>query len=70
MASVEVSVVVDESDWNDLRELAEESQRNVSAVLTEAIRDDVRRCGVRLAVRQHLEDSMNEHADLGGRLAE
>lgn len=70
MANIKISSKVEETAWEDLRQLARESHQNISGVLTEAIRDYVRRRRVRPEVRQHLEDSMQENAKLGRLLAE
>jgi predicted transcriptional regulator len=70
MPDVKISSKVEQRAWEDLRELARESHQSISGVLTEAIRDYVRRRRVRPDVLRHLEDSMREHDDLGRRLAE
>ena len=69
MSTIKISSKVEESVWEDLRALARESDRNICGVLTEAIRDYVRRHRVRPEVMQHLEDSMCEHEELGRNLA-
>lgn len=69
MGKVKVSSVVDEQVWEELRALAAESHQNVSGLLTEAIRDYVRRRRVRVAVLDHLEDSIEENRELGKLLA-
>jgi predicted transcriptional regulator len=43
--TIKVSSKVEEKTWNDLKALAEESQRNISGVLTEAISEYVQRTG-------------------------
>ena len=70
MAPIKVSSIVDETIWNDLKALAKESHRNLSGLLTEAIREYVRRQRVRPVVFDHLEDSMAENERLGKLLAE
>ena len=70
MAAVKISSKVDESAWNELRAFARESHRTISGLLTEAIREYLRRRRIRPAVLQHLEDSMNENEELGRLLAE
>jgi len=70
MGSIKISSKVDEEVWNELKALAEESHRNVSGVLTEAIADYVRRHRVRPEVLSHLEASMEENETLGHLLAE
>ncbi len=69
MAFIKISSKVEESQWNELKKLAEESHQNISRVLTEAISDYVRRRRVRPEVREHLKDSMRENEELGQLLA-
>ena len=69
MAHVKVSSKVDESAWQDLKDLAEESHQSISGVLTEAIREYVTRRRVRPDVIRHLEDSMSANDRLGRLLA-
>ena len=69
MAEVRISARIDEQAWNDLRRLAEESHQSISGLLTEAIRDYVRRRCLRPAVMDHLEDSIVKNEELGRRLA-
>ncbi len=70
MSAIKISSKVEESAWEDLRALAQESNQSISGVLTEAISDYVRRHRIRPEVMRHLEDSMNAHETLGKRLAE
>jgi predicted transcriptional regulator len=70
MASIKVSSKVEESCWNELRDLARESNRSVSGVLTEAIGEYVARHRVRPSVLNHLKDSIRENRELGRKLAE
>ena len=70
MAAIKISSKVDEAIWNDLKALAGETHRNLSGLLTEAIREYVRRQRVRPVVLEHLEDSMSENERLGRLLAE
>ena len=70
MASRKISSKVDEAVWEDLRALAAESHQNVSGLLTEAIREYVRRRRVRPEVLRHLDDSISENEELGRLLAE
>ena len=69
MAAVKISSKIDEDAWNDLRELAEESHQSISGLLTEAVRDYLRRRRVRPSVMRHLEDSIARNEELGRRLA-
>jgi hypothetical protein len=69
MAAVKISSKVEETVWRDLRAMAAESHQNVSGVLTDAIREYVRRRRIRPEVLQHLEDSIGRNEKLGELLA-
>ena len=69
MSAIKISSKVEQSDWNDLQELARESHQSISGLLTEAIRDYVRKRRLRPDVLSHLEDSLNENEELGKLLA-
>jgi len=64
-----ISSKVDESAWNDLKQLAQESHQNISGILTDAIKDYVHKRRVRPVVLQHLEDSIRDNEALGHLLA-
>ena len=70
MAAVKVSSKVDESVWNDLKQLASESHQSISGLLTDAIREYVRRRRVRPDVVRHLDASIAENEKLGRLLAD
>ena len=70
MTAIRVSSKVDETAWNELKQLARESHQSISELLTEAIRDYVRRRRVRPEVLDHLERSIGENEELGRRLAQ
>ena len=70
MAAVKISSKVDEAVWNELKVLAEESHQSISGLLTEAIRDFIRRRRIRPDVMRHLEDSIAENEELGKLLAQ
>jgi predicted transcriptional regulator len=70
MAAIKVSSKVDERVWEELKALASESDRSISGLLTEAIREYLARRRVRPAVLRHLQDSMAENEKLGRLLAE
>ena len=61
MAAIKISSKVDESAWNDLKALAKESHQTVSGLLTDAIREYLRRRRIRPVVLRHLEDSMTDN---------
>lgn len=70
MPAVKISSKVDEETWNEFRRLAAESHQNISGMLTEAIRDYLRRRRVRPVVMGHLQDSIEANEELGRRLAQ
>ena len=70
MSMIKISSKVEEEIWNDLKEFARESHQSISGLLTEAIRDYLRRRRVRPEVLEHLNDSISEHEELGRRLAQ
>jgi hypothetical protein len=69
MPNIKISSKVDEVAWEELKQLANESHQNISGVLTDAIRDYVRKRRVRPEVMQHLEDSIRDNEELGHLLA-
>ncbi len=69
MAAVKISSKVEESVWENLKATAEESHRNISGLLTEAIREYLDRRRVRPDVLRHLDDSLSENEKLGRLLA-
>ena len=69
MATIKISSKVEPSTWSALQELARESHQSISGLLTEAIREYVRRRRLRPAVLDHLEESIAENEELGRRLA-
>lgn len=69
MASIKISSKVEQAEWKALQDLARESHQSISGLLTEAIRDYVRKRRLRPAVMDHLEDSIRENEELGHRLA-
>jgi predicted transcriptional regulator len=70
MQNIKISSKVDEVVWKDLKALAQEQHQNVSGLLTEAIREYIKRKRVRPEVLTHLDDSMQENNELGKLLAQ
>jgi predicted transcriptional regulator len=70
MSTVKISSKVEEAVWEELRQLANESHRNISGVLTEAISEYLQRRRVRPVVLDHLKDSIRENEELGKLLAQ
>ena len=69
MPNIKISSKVDEAAWEELKQLANESHQNISGVLTDAIRDYIRKRRIRPVVMQHLEDSIRDNEELGHLLA-
>lgn len=69
MAAIKISSKVDARTWEALKAHAEESQRNIAGLLTEAIDDYLARRRVRPEVLKHLDASLTENAELGRLLA-
>ena len=65
MSAIKISSKVDPEAWDDLKELAQETNQSISGVLTDAIQDYVRRHRIRPDVLRHLEDSIRENEALG-----
>jgi len=70
MTTVKISSKVEEKVWNELRQAANESHKNISGMLTEAISEYLERRRIRPVVRDHLADSIRENEDLGKLLAQ
>lgn len=69
MANIKISSVVEEELWLDLKAIAKESHQNVSGLLTEAIREYVRRRRIRPTVADQIEHSIVDNEELGKLLA-
>ncbi len=70
MGMIKISSKIDEKAWRELREVAAESHQTISGLLTEAVREYVRRRRVRPIVLRHLEDSISENRELGRLLSD
>ena len=70
MSAVKISSEVDEAVWRELEALADQSHVQVSGLLTEAIRDYLRKRRVRSQVDEQLEASLTENEKLGRLLAQ
>jgi len=69
MSAIKISSKVDPEAWDDLKELAQETNQSISGVLTDAIQYYVRRHRIRPDVLRHLEDSIRDNEALGHLLA-
>jgi hypothetical protein len=70
MAPIKISSKVERDAWEELKALAAESHQNVSGLLTDAIREYVRRRRIRPEVLTHLDASLRTNDKLGRLLAE
>ena len=70
MATIKISSKVEENVWEDLKRMAKETDRSISGLLTQAIRDYIRRQRVRPEAVTHLERSMSDNEELGRLLAD
>ena len=69
MAEIKVSSNVEEAVWEELKQYSAETHRNLSELLTEAIREFLQRGRVRPGVLEHLRRSIEETRERGDRLA-
>lgn len=67
---IKISSKIEEEVWKDLKDLAAESHQTVSGLLTEAVREYVRRRRLRPKVLTRLDDSVRENRKLGRLLSE
>lgn len=67
---IKISSKIEEEVWKDLKDLAAESHQTVSGLLTEAVREYVRRRRLRPEVLTRLDDSVRENKKLGRLLSE
>ena len=70
MATIKISSKVEEADWRSLQALAKESHQSISGLLTEAIRDFIRKRRLRPIVLSHLQDSISDNEEMGRGLVE
>ncbi len=70
MATIKISSKVEETAWNELRDLARESKRSVSELLSDAVEEYLARRQVRADPVRHLDDSIRENEELGKLLAQ
>lgn len=65
MVMIKISSKVEEAEWRMFQALAKESHQSISGLLTEAIRDFIRKRRLRPIVLSHLQDSISENEELG-----
>jgi hypothetical protein len=64
-----ISTIVDETIWEELKAYAKSSHQNLSGLLTEALRDFLRKKQIRPEFVRQMERSLATHEDLGRLLA-
>lgn len=67
--NTKISTIVDDKVWKEFKELAEESHQNIGGLLSEALREFIRKRRLRPDVMRHMEDSIAENEQLGKLLA-
>jgi predicted transcriptional regulator len=67
--AVKVSSKIEAKVWKELRALAQESHRNISGLLSDAVREYLERRRVRPDVLHHLDRSIEKNAELARLLA-
>ena len=70
MSTIKISSKVEEAAWYELRDLARETKRSVSGLLSEAVEEYLARRRIWPNVLRHLDDSMRENEELGKLLAQ
>lgn len=66
---IKISTIIDEGVWEEVKDLSKETHQKLSRVVTEALKDYVRKKRVRPEFLKHLQDSTDEHEELGKLLA-
>lgn len=67
--SRKISTIVDSKVWRELQKHADETHQNLSGMVTEALRDYLKRRRVRPAFLKHMDASLHAHEALGRLLA-
>lgn len=69
MSTIKFSSKIDETIWNELKEIAKESHQSISGLLTDAVSEYLQKRRVRPEVLKHLDDSIADNEELGRLLA-
>jgi predicted CopG family antitoxin len=62
--NIKISTSIDEKVWEELKSLAKESRQSISGLLTDAVKDYLRKKRIRPEFLKHMEDSCKDHDDL------
>jgi hypothetical protein len=66
---VKFATQIDEKILKELKSFADQSDRTISSVVTEAVAEFIHRAKVRPAFRRAMDEVLDEHAELLDRLA-
>lgn len=64
-----ISTIVDEQVWREFKTLSEETHQSLSGLLTEALKEFIQKKRIRPNFIKHMDDSIEEHEQLGQLLA-
>jgi len=67
--AIKISTIVDKKVWKEFKELSDETHQSITGLLTEALKDFVRKKRVRPTFIKHMEESIEENEKLGRLLA-
>lgn len=69
MKAKKFATQIDEKVLRDLKAFAEQTDRSISKVVTEAVREYIHRAQIRPAFRAAMDEVLDDHAELLSRLA-
>ena len=67
--ATKISTIVEDKVWQDFKKLSDETHQSISGMLTEALRDYLKRKRIRPEFLKHAEESIEENQKLGELLA-
>ncbi|OGQ48364.1 MAG: hypothetical protein A3H42_04285 [Deltaproteobacteria bacterium RIFCSPLOWO2_02_FULL_46_8] len=67
--AIKISTTVDEKVWEEFKELSDETHQSITGLLTEALKDFVRKKRVRPVFIEQMGKSIEENEKLGQLLA-
>ena len=70
MTMIKINSKIEQSEWEVLRAIAEESHESIDVLLSDAVADYVRKSRLHPMEFSHLEDSIGENEELGQNLTE
>lgn len=69
MKTIKISTLVEAAVWRELKGLSHETHQSLSGLLTDAVRDFVRKRRMRPSFLKAMEDSLTDNERLGRLLA-